>query len=196
MLDSHQYTFLLEYVWEKAIRAERRFFFEKMTDEIASWVLALATVVLALATMVLAYFTRRLGGFALELNRIEKRRDDEARTEMRRVGLGKAIELGRSIEGIQNSVYADKVLAGGKANPVAMCRPIEEMLKYTDLFSAANKQLLSRLIREILGHAESGRQGTMVVSNREALEKEMQQFKDKIGAEIVLWREELVKLSP
>lgn len=183
------------YSSEKTIGEERRFPFEKMTDEIAGWVLASATVVLVVATAVLAFFTLQLGRFAQELNRIEKKRDNEAKTERRRLDLGKAIELGRSIEGIQDSVYAEKVLAGAKANPVAMCRPIEKMLECVDLFSASNKQLLLRLVREILGHAESGRQGSVVVSNRKALEKEMEQFKGLMGSEIILWREELVELT-
>ena len=110
--------------------------------------------------------------------------------------MGKAIELGRQIGALDSSIYAAKVIAKRPTNAISYCVPIERILAYKHLFSPSNRQLLLKLISEILGHAETSWQGIDVPSNKEALEKEMQQLIDIIRRETVAWRLELGEMSP
>lgn len=163
---------------------------ERRILEIAEWILALATTVLAAATIFLAYFTYSLGMFTKQMNQLEAQRDEQIRAEKKRIELSKAIELGRQIAGLDSSVFAAKVIAKRPTNAVGFCSPIEKILAYRQVFTPSNRQMLLRLINEILRHAETSWQGIDIAISREALQKEMQQLIDIVSKEIVAWRSE------
>lgn len=166
-----------------------------MAEDMVNLALVVTTIALVVATAILAWYTKILGKHANRLNQIEIERNKQRELEVRKNRLRRAIDAGRSIQKLNHSIYATKVLAREKANSIVFCKSVEEMLDYKDLFSDKNRQLLTERLKTVFSYVESAQKPSAPLPQKTALESTILQLKDIVGEEIPLLKAEIDKAS-